>query len=106
MSRLALLVLAAGTLCLAGTAANAQRLEQTCPNVSYRGPIVVATCYNAYMGLVRSSIDTSTCAGPVVNVNGQLSCSRGGYGGGYGHGGGYGGGGYPGGGYGRPRYGY
>ena len=80
-------------------AAFGQALEATCPSVSYRGPIIVATCYNAYMGLVRSSIDTRSCASPVGNVNGQLACNRG-------YGGGYGGGGYGAGGFGRPRYGY
>ena len=102
MSRLAMLAVA-GALCATGGAANAQQLEATCPNVQYRGPIIVATCYNAYMGLSRSSIDTRGCAGEVANVNGQLRCSRGGYGGGgYGRPPGYGG--PPG--FGGPRYGY
>ena len=93
MSRVALLVLA-GAFCALGGSAHAQTpLEATCPSVSYRGPIIVATCYNAYMGLVRSSIDTRGCTGAVGNVNGQLACPRG-----YGYGGGYG--------YGPRRYGY
>lgn len=88
MVRLGILV-AAGALCaMAGAASAAPALEATCPNVQYRGPVIVATCYTAAFQLVRTSIDTRGCVGPVQNFNGQLNCPRGG--GGYG-GPGYGG---------------
>jgi hypothetical protein len=63
--------------------AQATPLEATCPNVSYRGPIIVATCYNALLQPVRSVIDVRGCVSEPANLNGQLVCERGG-GGGYG----------------------
>lgn len=78
--------------CLPGSA-SAQNFNGTCPNVWRTGPILNATCLNAYGGLVTSSIDVRTCPpGAIGNANGQLACTAGYGGGGYGRG--YGGDGY------------
>lgn len=73
----------AGFLSCAAQTAQATPLEATCPNVVYRGPIIVATCYNALLQPVRSMIDVRGCVSEPANLNGQLVCERGG-GGGYG----------------------
>ena len=83
MSRLFEALAFAGALSFAAGTARATPLEATCPSVSYRGPIIVATCYNALLQPVRSVIDTRGCVGEPANMNGQLTCERG-YGGGYG----------------------
>jgi hypothetical protein len=90
MSRITLAALAgAGLVACAAGAAQATPLEATCPSVSYRGPVIVATCYTGLMTLNRSAIDTRGCLSQPVNLNGQLVCDRGG-------GGGFGRPGYPG----------
>lgn len=84
MSRITLAAVAASALiACTGGAARATPLEATCPSVSYRGPVIVATCYTGLMTLNRSAIDTRGCLSEPVNLNGQLVCDRGG--GGYGH---------------------
>jgi hypothetical protein len=72
----------AGLSFLIETAA-ATPLEATCPSVSYQGPIIVATCYNALLQPVRSVLDVRGCVSEPANLNGQLVCERA-YGGGYG----------------------
>ena len=65
----------------AAQTAQATPLEATRPNVSDRGPIIVATCYNALLQPVRSVIDVRGCVSEPANLNGQLVCERGGGGG-------------------------
>ena len=64
----------AGFISCAVQTAQATPLEATCPSVSYRGPIIVATCYNALLQPVRSVIDVRGCVSEPVNLNGQLVC--------------------------------
>jgi hypothetical protein len=73
----------AGLISCAAQTAQATPLEATCPSVSYRGRIIVATCYNALLQPVRSVIDVRGCVSEPANLNGQLVCERG-DGGGYG----------------------
>ena len=71
-------VAAAGLGFAAPASADPYGLRRTCPQVTQRGPVIIATCYNAYMGLVQTSIDLRTCGGaPVANVNGRLVCGGG-----------------------------
>ncbi|MBV8849293.1 MAG: hypothetical protein JOZ16_06870 [Methylobacteriaceae bacterium] len=83
MSRYKIAALAAVAFVACAPGAAQAGLEATCPSVSYRGPIIVATCYTAMMTLNRSAIDTRGCLGEPGNLNGTLVCDRGG--GGYGH---------------------
>jgi len=54
-------------------------LRRTCPQVWMNGPVVTAVCYNAFGGLVRSSINSASCGyAGVGNFNGQLGCYGGG----------------------------
>jgi hypothetical protein len=59
--------------------ASAQSFHGTCPQVYRRGPIMTATCINAFGGLNTTSINVYSChPGGIVNVNGQLTCDGGG----------------------------
>lgn len=74
------MALTAGVACLPGSA-SAQNFNGTCPRVWQTGPILNATCLNAFGGLVNSSIDLRSCPRYAIgNGNGRLVCtvSRGG----------------------------
>ena len=67
--------LMAGVACLPGSA-GAQNFNGTCPNVWQTGPILNATCFNAFGGLVTSSIDLRSCPRHAIgNGNGRLVCT-------------------------------
>lgn len=67
--------LMAGVASLPG-AASAQNFNGTCPNVWQTGPILNATCLNAFGGLQTSSIDLRSCPRHAIgNGNGRLVCT-------------------------------
>lgn len=65
--------------------------RQSCQNVSMRGSVLRGRCQSSNGGLVASRLDIRSCPprSQVGNINGNLVCQGGGYGGGYRPGGGY-----------------
>ena len=59
--------------------------QQTCRNIDVRGSSLRAECRDANGGWHRTEMsDYRRCGGDIQNINGNLECAAGGYGGGYG----------------------
>ena len=83
--RIGLFSLACLAVLVSSAAAMAQprgTYMRTCRDISFDGDRLAATCQGAFGQWNRSRLSLRGCRGDISNEGGQLSCERGGYGGG------------------------